>query len=256
MTILLIILVIAACVVIERRWPARSAKRVDRLQNFKVGAANLAVQFGVVPALGGITTLAVNAVGGGIFALPTSGWGLLLGALVYLAAMDLGEYLFHRAQHAIPWMWAMHSLHHSDTACDVTTTLRHFWLDPLLRAVTVWLAVGLLFKATPVIVLVYLAVGYYNFLTHANVRLGFGKLSWLWNSPQYHRIHHSASPEHFDVNFAQFLPIFDVICGTYYWPKQNEYPATGLHTGEEPRNFIEALTWPLHRRARPSPGRT
>ena len=239
---------IGACAAFERRWPARRGERLDGLQNFKVWAASSVVQFVVIPALGGITTLAVNAVGGGLIVLPASGWGLLAGILVYLVAMDLGEYLFHRAQHAIPWLWAMHSLHHSDTVYDASTTVRHFWLDPLLKTFTIWLAVGLLFKAAPVIVVVYVAFTYYNFLTHANVRLGFGKASWLWNSPQYHRIHHSASPEHFDVNFAALLPIFDLISGTYYRPKEAEYPATGLDTGEEPRNFVEVVTWPLHRR--------
>lgn len=168
--------------------------------------------------LGGLTTFAVNAVGGGIIALPSSGWGLLIGIIAYVVVMDLGEYLFHRAQHAIPWMWAMHSLHHSDTVYDSTTTVRHFWLDPLLKTVTIWLAVGLLFKASPVILVVYALLGYYNFLTHSNVKLGFGKAWWVWNSPQYHRIHHSASSEHFDVNFAALLPIFDLIAGSYYRP--------------------------------------
>ena len=238
---------IVACAAVERRWPARAAQRPDSLQNMKVWAASFVAQEIVLPALGGVTTLAVNAVGGGFITLPPSGWGLLIGIVVYLVAMDFGEYTFHRAQHAIPWMWAMHSLHHSDTAYDATTTVRHFWLDPLLKTVTIWLAVGLLFKASPVIVIVYLAVGYYNFLTHANVKLGFGRAWWLWNSPQYHRIHHSASPEHFDVNFAALLPIFDLVSGTYYRPKRDEYPATGLATGEEPRSFIEVVTWPLRK---------
>jgi sterol desaturase/sphingolipid hydroxylase (fatty acid hydroxylase superfamily) len=246
---------IAVCVPLERRFAARPGLRADTFQNVKVWAASFTVQALVLPALGGLTTLAVNAGGGGLITLPSSGWGFLAGLAVYLVAMDLGEYVFHRAQHALPWLWAMHSLHHSDTTYDASTTVRHFWLDPLLKTVTVWLAVGLLFRASPMIVLVYTAITYYNFLTHANVRLGFGKAWWVWNSPQYHRIHHSAAAEHFDVNFASLLPIFDLIAGTYYRPKAGEYPTTGLDTGEEPRSFGEAVTWPLRKLwPRSSPG--
>jgi len=238
---------IVVCMPLEKRWPARPGERRDGLQNLKVWAASFTVQALVLPALGGLTTLAVNAAGGGVVVLPAEGWGLVVGIAVYLVAMDLGEYLFHRAQHAVPWLWAMHSLHHSDTTYDATTTVRHFWLDPLLKTVTVWLAVGLLFKAAPVLVAAYTLASYYNFFAHANVKVGFGGAWWVWNSPQYHRIHHSASAEHFDRNFASLLPIFDVISGTYWRPRPAEYPQTGLDTGEEPKTFLEAVGWPLRK---------
>src|SRR5581483_11119392 len=153
---------IGLCALLERRWPASSSSRGDRAQNLKVWATSLAGQFLLAPALGGFTTLAVNAVGGGPFELPSTGWWLAAGAVAYLVAMDFGEYLFHRAQHAIPWMWEMHSLHHSDPELDATTTVRHFWLDPLLKTVTIWLAVGLLFKASPTIVAIYMVFTFYH----------------------------------------------------------------------------------------------
>jgi sterol desaturase/sphingolipid hydroxylase (fatty acid hydroxylase superfamily) len=37
-----------------------------------------------------------------------------LAVIAFFLVVDLGEYLFHRAQHAIPLLWALHSLHHSD----------------------------------------------------------------------------------------------------------------------------------------------
>jgi sterol desaturase/sphingolipid hydroxylase (fatty acid hydroxylase superfamily) len=113
--------------------------------------------------------------------------------------------------------------------------------------VTVWLAVGLLFKAAPVIVVAYTLATCWNFFAHANVKVGFGRGWWLWNSPQYHRIHHSASAEHFDRNFAALLPVFDLISGTYWRPHPGEYPQTGLDNGEEPRSLVEAVTWPLRK---------
>jgi sterol desaturase/sphingolipid hydroxylase (fatty acid hydroxylase superfamily) len=156
--------------------------------------------------------------------------------------MDLGEYLFHRAQHAIPFLWAMHSLHHSDTALNVTSAQRHFWLEPAMKSVTIWLLVSLLFRADTLIFTTYFLASLANLLFHSNLRLGVGRASWLINTPQYHRLHHSIEPEHNGVNYAAILPIFDVLTGAYRRPRAGEYPATGLP--ERSARPHELLVWP------------
>jgi sterol desaturase/sphingolipid hydroxylase (fatty acid hydroxylase superfamily) len=232
----------------ERFAPGRPQRPAGRMLNLGMGLVSMLIGVLSSGSIGALATLAVNAAGGGWIVLPSHGWGLILGALVYLVAMDLGEYLFHRAQHAIPALWAMHSLHHSDPAFGATTTVRHFWLDPLLKTLTIWLAVGLIFKASPAIAFIYMAATYYNFWTHSNVRVGYGRAAWLLNSPQYHRMHHSALAEHFDCNYAALLPIFDLVSGAYRRPRADEYPPTGLDTGEQPRSFVQAVIWPLRDR--------
>jgi sterol desaturase/sphingolipid hydroxylase (fatty acid hydroxylase superfamily) len=238
------------CLVAEKLAPARREPSAGRGLNLGIGLFSLVIVGVSSSSVGALATLAVNAAGGGWIVLPTTGWGFLAGCAAYLVAMDLGEYLFHRAQHAIPALWAMHSLHHSDPDFGTTTTVRHFWLDPLIKTLTIWLAVGLLFKASPAIAGVYAVIGHYNYWTHSNVRVGYGRAAWLWNSPQYHRMHHSADPAHFNSNYAALLPIFDVLSGAYKPPKPGEYPATGLDTGERPQSFLQAVTWPL--RAKPA----
>ena len=234
----------------ERLWPAGAPRPADDRSNLHAWLTGLLTQFALSPALGAGVTALVNRAGGGLILLPADGWGLLFGVAAYVAAMDLGEYAFHRAQHRLPWLWAWHSLHHSDTTFDASTTVRHFWLDPVLKSVTIWLAVGLLFKAPAPIGLIYGALTLYNFVIHANVRLDLGRWSWLLNAPGYHRLHHSASPEHFDVNFAALLPIFDVVTGAYRPARPGERPATGLDTGERPTTAAEVALWPVRARLR------
>jgi sterol desaturase/sphingolipid hydroxylase (fatty acid hydroxylase superfamily) len=240
------------CTTLEMLAPARIGERADKPLNIANGVVLNICQatFGV--GAGPLIALAVNAAGGGLITLPSSGWGLAGGIVLYFVAMDLGEYLFHRAQHAIPAMWAMHSLHHSDPAFGATTQFRHFWLEPILKTVTTYLAVGLIFKAAPAILLAWIYLSFYNFLSHTNVRLGWGRASWLINSPQYHRMHHASGEEYFDCNYASILPIWDVMAGSYRQPQPGEYPATGIDTGEHPRSIGEALTWPWRGR-RPAP---
>ena len=239
------LMILAVSLLGERIWPAQPPRPQSDPSNLHAWGAYQFGQFALSPALGAVATLAINRAGGGLIVLPSHGWGLAIGVAVYLVAMDFGEFVFHRAQHRLPWLWAWHSLHHSDPTFDVTTTVRHFWLDPLLKAVTVWLAVGLLFKGSPSISLIYGLLTLYNFVIHSNTRLDFGRWSWTLNTPGYHRLHHSASPEHFNVNYAALLPIFDVLTGSYRPARPNERPATGLDTGDRPHSLADVLVWPV-----------
>lgn len=236
--------------VIERLWPARDDGPRSLGFNLAYNAQASLIQAVLMPWSGVLMTTAVNALGGGLITLPTAGWGLVIGAAVYFLAMDLGEYVFHRAQHAIPWLWSMHSLHHSDPDFNISTATRHFWFDAVIKTFTIYLMIGLVFKAGSPIVLVYGLISLYNYFTHMNVKVGFGRWSFVLNSPQYHRLHHSRLTEHHDVNFAALLPVFDLLSGTYRRPRTGEYPPTGLDDGQAPASvwrggLWQAFIWPL-----------
>lgn len=160
---------------------------------------------------------------------------------IYVVVQDAGEYLFHRAQHRIPALWAMHALHHSDPAMSALTTNRHFWGDALIKSVTVWFVAALIISPTLPLILSYAALSLWNFFVHSALRVDFGHWSWLLNSPAYHRRHHSSLPEHYDSNFAALLPIFDVLAGSYHRP--TGFPPTGLDT--RPESVADLALWPL-----------
>lgn len=160
---------------------------------------------------------------------------------IFLVVRDLGEYLYHRAQHRVPFLWAMHSLHHSDPEMAALTTQRHFWGDQLVKQLTVWSAALMVISPTPAMVACYGLVSLWNFVVHADLPLDFGRLSWLLNAPGFHRRHHSRLPEHYDSNFAALFPIFDVIAGSYH--RGEGFPPTGLE--RKPTGPGELIIWPL-----------
>jgi sterol desaturase/sphingolipid hydroxylase (fatty acid hydroxylase superfamily) len=164
-----------------------------------------------------------------------------LGFAIFFVAADLGEYLYHRSQHRVPFLWAMHSLHHSDPNMTALTTVRHFWGDQLIKQLTIWSAVSLVIAPTPAIAAAYGVVGLWNLVVHSALPIDLGRWSWLINSPVYHRRHHSRLPEHYDSNFAAILPIFDVIAGSYH--RGRGLPPTGLD--RRPENIADAAVWPL-----------
>ena len=193
-----------------------------------------------------VTVLIVNALGGGIIHLSDQGWWYVPSFVFYLVIFDFYTYLVHRASHKIPFLWSMHSLHHSATAMSVTTGGRHFWLETVVGAVLFAPFLGLFLHvpadvAFPVVML--------NFFTgavvHFDVPIRLGKLGLWVNNPQWHRIHHSQLPEHRDKNFANFFPIFDLICGTAWIPDPHEFPDAGLDDGDKPCSVFEGMIWPL-----------
>lgn len=164
--------------------------------------------------------------------------------ILYVLIYDLAEYLFHRMQHRIPLLWAMHSLHHSDPNMSVLTTNRHFWGDQLFKTITVLSAAAFIISPTPTAIAVYGVIGLWNFVTHSQLPIDLGRWSWVINTPAYHRRHHSALPEHYDSNFAAILPIWDLLLGDYHRPEG--FPPTGYAT--RPTSLREQLLWPLYHR--------
>ena len=191
------------------------------------------------------TVTMTNWLGGGIIILPSAGYWFVPAIATYTITMDLGEYPFHRAQHRMPALWAMHSFHHSDQSVGISTTPRHFWAEHALKAATIYFLIGLLFRSNPQIITIYGIISFLNYFFHLNVRVGLGRGWFLLNSPQYHRVHHSSLSEHRDRNFAALLPIFDAIFGTAYRPHASEYPPTGLDDQDDPRGVLEAIVWPF-----------
>lgn len=153
----------------------------------------------------------------------------LLGfALVYAFVWDLAQYAMHRAQHAVPALWQTHRFHHDETALSAVAQARVHPTSYIV-AFTFHLPVIALFGVrSPHFYIVFLMFRVWGFVNHANLRLNLGRLTPLVSAPQWHRIHHSALPEHRDRNFATYFPVIDLIFGTYYAPKPGEFPPTGL----------------------------
>ena len=169
-----------------------------------------------------------------------------LRGFVYLLIFDFAYYWFHRAQHRFAWLWAQHKLHHSDQSLNVTTALRHHWLEEPLRVFFMVLPMAVLFGLTPAYSAgLAFVLSFWGFYIHANVNMHFGPLNRVLCTPQLHRLHHSIRSEHQDVNFAAIFPIYDLLFGTYAVPRRGDVPATGLISGERVLSVWQANLLPF-----------
>ena len=124
---------------------------------------------------------------------------------------------------------------------NVTTSYRTFWLEIPIQTAIILFPTILLFHglgSTHITIVAMLGIILLQF-SHANLPISFGKFDILLISPAVHRIHHSMEPEHRNKNFAQYFPFLDVFFGTYYAPKKNEVPATGIN-GYGRLNVVDA----------------
>jgi sterol desaturase/sphingolipid hydroxylase (fatty acid hydroxylase superfamily) len=69
---------------------------------------------------------------------------------------------------------------------------------------------------------------FYAVLLHANISWDFGFLRSVLASPRFHRWHHTKETEAIDKNFAGLFPLFDIIFGTYYMPKDKQPSEFGV----------------------------
>lgn len=161
-------------------------------------------------------------------------------------AQDFLFYWYHRAQHRIGVLWPLHELHHTDQALNATTSFRTIWLESPIQAALLSVPAGLIigFDRRSALILPVLYTVWLLF-AHANLRINMGFLTPWICGPQLHRIHHSNLAEHHNKNFAQFFPCIDVLFGTYYRPRRNEFPTTGIPQRKEPATLSELTIGPF-----------
>src|SRR5215469_17499299 len=105
-------------------------------------------------------------------ALPTWPFGnVLLSFVAAFLLLDVLRYAVHRVEHAVPWLWRLHALHHSDPDVDVTTSVRHHPAEYLLSSVVYWTALIVLDIPRAAVLLDGLTVFALAAVQHGNIRL-------------------------------------------------------------------------------------
>lgn len=226
---------------LEKRYAAEKGHTlVDRLTNIFYGALLFSSGILIVGFLYAIIPLKVHH-------LPRKGFLFsMLMAVLYLLVSDFVFYWYHRAQHYFKYFWVVHELHHSDTAMNVTTSMRTYWLEKPLQTLLIIMPIYYIIGIDAIAIKLYFVVStVWLFFTHANLKLQLGILTPIVAGPQVHRIHHSNLPQHQGKNMAQFFPFFDILFGTYYHPAYNEFPTTGLTEEVTDNSVAEVLMKPF-----------
>jgi sterol desaturase/sphingolipid hydroxylase (fatty acid hydroxylase superfamily) len=150
--------------------------------------------------------------------------------LQFILALLLYEpikYCIHRTQHIVPFLWELHSYHHSVTDLRASNTFVSHPIDYSLRNVLPPVILGYI-GFDPVAIVFGLGVATAGALiSHCGAGLQAGWLNRLFVTPQVHRWHHSAKvPEghKYSVNYGVGLTVWDQLFGTFYLPMKDGVP--------------------------------
>ena len=177
-----------------------------------------------------------------------NGWGLLnhfqvplwLAVPIAMIAMDFVIWLQHVMVHAVPALWRLHRVHHTDLDYDVTTGSRFHPIEIGLSMLIKFATITVLGPPVLAVVIFEVLLNATAMFNHGNIRLPGSLdrvLRWLVVTPDMHRVHHSVEDDETNSNFGFNLPWWDRLFGTYR---------------DQPRAGHEAMTIGIHGHRDPS----
>jgi sterol desaturase/sphingolipid hydroxylase (fatty acid hydroxylase superfamily) len=171
--------------------------------------------------------------------------------VLFFVITDYIQWRTHRLLHKSAWLWTFHKVHHSVKEMGFAAHLRYHWMETLVYKTVLYIPLAIIggFQVDAVVFvhLMTLTIGHLN---HANIKLSYGPLKYIFNNPEMHIWHHAkAVPENhsFGVNFGISLSIWDYIFKTSYIPESGRDIELGFEGDETfPTHFIHQEIYPLH----------
>lgn len=131
--------------------------------------------------------------------------------------LDFFHYLSHRLHHAIPLLWRLHRLHHSDRNVNVLTTVLHHPLEIVTGFVGVIVS-AVMFDVPVIVLTVYSVIfGMHSAFTHLNLVLPPALnhwLKWVVVTPNFHRVHHALDMRDSNSNYGLIFVFWDYLFRT------------------------------------------
>jgi len=190
--------------------------------------------------------LFLDVLGGEVkdFAIINMGqYALWIQLLVFFVFTDFIQWFTHVQLHKYEFLWRFHKVHHSVEEMGFAAHLRYHWMENVFYTPMKYIAVMIIGGFTPesVYLVFYLSIAI-GHLNHANVKLTYGPLKYIFNNPVMHLWHHSYHlPEDRKrgVNFGISLSIWDYIFGTSYVPEDSGTIKLGFPGMEKfPDDFV------------------
>lgn len=174
-------------------------------------------------------------------------WPLWIQVILGVYVAEFGLYWAHRLGHEWMPLWYFHSIHHSVTRLWIINTGRFHFIDSLF---SILMGMAVLFVlGAPMEVLTWLSAitAFIGMLTHCNIDMRFGPISWVFNTPGLHRWHHSRNIREGNKNYCENIMLWDMVFGTYFNPSDSRPPVNIGINEYMPPGFLGQLIWPLKR---------
>jgi sterol desaturase/sphingolipid hydroxylase (fatty acid hydroxylase superfamily) len=178
--------------------------------------------------------------------LDISQWSMWMQLLVFFVILDFVQWCTHVLLHRFDFLWQFHKVHHSVKEMGFAAHLRYHWMENIfykpLKTLGVMLLGGFEPEQAFIVHFFAIAIGHLN---HANIRITWGPLKYLFNNPVMHLYHHVKTlPEGRSkgINFGISLSLWDYIFQTNYVPEKSGTIELGFPDEDEfPKGFLGQL---------------
>jgi sterol desaturase/sphingolipid hydroxylase (fatty acid hydroxylase superfamily) len=175
---------------------------------------------------------------------PLAQFPLWLQIIIFLVASDFLMYWSHRLFHGAS-LWEYHAVHHSSEELDWISAARFHPVNIVLGSVAADVTLLLAGISPNVLVVAGPFTVAHSALVHANLNWTFGPFRFALASPVFHRWHHTAADRGGSKNFAGTFPIFDLLFGTFYMPKNERPDCYGVADPDFPATFGAQMLHPF-----------
>ena len=163
-----------------------------------------------------------------------------------LVVGDFFGYWAHRAFHR-GRLWRFHAVHHSTVALDWMSALRVHPVNDMIMRVMTTMPILVLGFAPMAVGTIASMLGLLAIVVHANVDWDWGPLRHVIASPCFHRWHHAMEADARDRNFAGMFPMWDIVFGTFYLPRDLAPRSFGTDT-PVPAGVVGQMLFPVRRK--------
>jgi len=166
--------------------------------------------------------------------------------LVFFIVLDFVQWITHVMLHRFNILWRFHKVHHSVKEMGFAAHLRYHWMENIFYKPFKVFAVMILggFEPEQAFIVHFAAISI-GHLNHANLKLSYGPLKYIFNNPVMHLYHHAYNlPEErmYGVNFGLSLSIWDYIFKTNYIPENSGTITLGYpNDSNMPKGFFKQL---------------
>jgi len=172
--------------------------------------------------------------------------------MVFFILLDFVQWFTHILLHRFPFLWQFHKIHHSVKEMGFAAHMRYHWMENILYKPLKTFGIMLLGGFEPEqAYIVHFAAITIGHLNHANLKLTWGPLRYVFNNPVMHLYHHAYTlPEgKYGVNFGISLSIWDYLFGSNYIPEDSGTIQLGFEGDEKvPKKFLGQLSYGLFKK--------
>jgi len=174
--------------------------------------------------------------------------------LVFFIVLDFVQWFAHILLHRFEFLWQFHKIHHSVKEMGFAAHMRYHWMENVLYKPLKTFGIMILggFEPEQAFIVHFLAIAI-GHLNHANIKLTWGPLKYVFNNPVMHLYHHAYTlpKDRYGVNYGISLSLWDYLFKTHYIPEDSGKVTLGFEGDTAiPKSFFGQLSYGFKKKSK------